>query len=444
MDIWPQCLTHLEDEIPAEEIRAWLAPLQLHNDNQHAVLYAPNVFVRDQVASHYLGRIRELFSALAGHPNVQLDIGTPPRAETAPPPAPVQPPANPEANPGLFAQINRLEATYTFENFVEGRSNEVARATAGLVAAKPGMRTRNPLLLYGSTGLGKTHLMTAAGNEMRRLNPRMRVLYLRSDTFYNAFIAALRQRTIDQLKRHFQNIDALLIDDIQFFSGKDRTQEEFFHTFNQLFDNKLQIIMTCDRFPKELEHLDSRLRSRLGCGVSVMIDPPDFETRVAILLSKAQEHGLSIPADVAELLAQKMHTNVRELEGALNTLSATAGLTQQPITVEFVQENLRDLLRVHQQAVSIPNIQKTVAQHYGLTIAALLSTSRTQSLARARQMAMALAKELTGESLPAIAAQFNKRNHTTVLHARRTITDLMKQNGQLRNDWNVLIRKLTE
>jgi len=441
MDIWPHCLTRLEDEYPPEDVHTWLKPLQFHHDGSNAVLYAPNAFVRDEVAARYLERIRELLIHLGSEADVALEIGSLARTkETAPKSAPVSPAVKSDPPP----LTNQLESAYTFDNFVEGRSNELARATAGQVAANPGVRMRNPLLLYGSTGLGKTHLMTAAGNEMRRLNPRMRVLYLRSDAFYNAFFRALRQKNTDQFKHQFQNIDALLIDDIQFFAGKDRTQEEFFHTFNLLFDQGQQIIMTCDRFPKEVDRLDSRLRSRLGWGVSVMIDPPDFETRAAIVLSKAREHSIPVPEAVAELLAQKMHTNVRDLEGALNTLVAQASLTGRPITVEFAQETLRDLLRAHQQAVSIPNIQKTVAQHYGFTVDTLLSRSRTQALARARQMAMALAKELTADSLPMIAAQFNKRNHTTVLHACRQINELMGHDGQLRSDWNILIRKLSE
>jgi len=444
MDIWPHCLTRLEDEFPPEDVHTWLKPLQVRHGNTQTVLYAPNAFVRDEVATRYLGRIRELIGHLAGHANVVLEIGSLPRAGTAPSAHARAQSAQAADTPELAPLPNQLEAAYTFDNFIEGRSNELARATAGQVAANPGVKARNPLLLYGSTGLGKTHLMTAAGNEMRRLNPRMRVLYLRSDAFYNAFFRALRQKNTDQFKHQFQNIDALLIDDIQFFAGKDRTQEEFFHTFNQLFDQGQQIIMTCDRFPKEVDRLDSRLRSRLGWGVSVMIDPPDFETRAAIVLSKAREHNIAVPEAVAELLAQKMHTNVRDLEGALNTLVAQASLTGQPITVEFAQETLRDLLRAHQQAVSIPNILKTVAQHYGLSVDALLSRSRTQALARARQLAMALAKELTAESLPMIATQFNKRNHTTVLHACRHINGLMEHDGQLRSDWNILIRKLSE
>jgi len=421
MNLWPQCLTRLEGEFPPEDVHTWLKPLQVHHDATSTTLYAPNAFVRDEVEARYLSRIRELLTHLGASSQVVLEIGSLPRLRTPPKVAPVQV----EPPPELPTLTNQLEAAYTFDNFIEGRSNELARAAAGQVAANPGVRARNPLLLYGSTGLGKTHLMTAAGNEMRRLNPHMRVLYLRSDAFYNAFFRALRQKNTDQFKHQFQNIDALLIDDIQFFAGKDRTQEEFFHTFNLLFDQGQQIIMTCDRFPKEVEKLDARLRSRLGWGVSVMIDPPDFETRAAIVLSKAREHNIPVPEAVAELLAQRMHSNVRDLEGALNTLVAQASLTGRAITVDFAQETLRDLLRAHQQAVNIPNIQKAVAQHYGFSVDALLSRQRTQALARARQMAMALAKELTSDSLPAIATQFNKRNHSTPVGRSRNCENTM-------------------
>src|SRR5690606_25421983 len=274
--------------------------------------------------------------------------------------------------PPMEAFAGHLDPHYTFDNFVEGRSNQLGRAAAWQAALKPGDRTHNPLLLYGGTGLGKTHLMFAAGNEMRRQNPSARVLYLRSEQFYSAFFRSLQEKTTDRFKRQFQQVDALLIDDIQFFAGKDRTQEEFFHTFNALFESRQQIIMTCDRYPREVEGLEPRLKSRLSWGLSVAIDPPDFETRAAIVLAKAQEHG-----------------NVRDLEGALNSLAARANFTGRTITVEFAQETLRDLLRAQQQSIGIPNIQKVVADYYGLQIKDLLSKRRTRSLARPRQVAMA-------------------------------------------------------
>ena len=311
------------------------------------------------------------------------------------------------------------------------------------MAQNPG-RAYNPLLLYGGTGLGKTHLMHAAGNLMRQLNPGMRVLYLRSEQFFSAMMKALQEKSMDQFKRQFHTVDALLIDDIQFFAGKNTTQEEFFHTFNALFDGKQQIILTCDRYPREVENLEPRLKSRLGWGLSVAIEPPDFETRAAILGAKAQARGVALPDEVALVIAKRMRSNVRDLEGALNTLAARANFLGKPITVDFAQETLRDLLRAQQQAISIPNIQKAVADYYQLRVADLLSKRRTRSLARPRQVAMALAKELTEHSLPEIGDGFGGRDHTTVLHGCRVIRDLMQTDGKLREDWDKLVRKLTE
>ena len=439
MDVWPRCLERLEAEYPVEDVHTWLKPLQARRRDNLTVLYAPNAFVRDEVQARYLARIRELLGHFGGAQEVALEIGSLPRA---PLPATDARPA--AAQPPVAAFAGNLDNHYTFDNFIEGRSNQLARAAAWQAALKPGDRAHNPLLLYGGTGLGKTHLMFAAGNEMRRSNPGARVLYLRSEQFYNAFFRAIQEKTADQFKRQFQQLDALLIDDIQFFAGKDRTQEEFFHTFNALFDSRQQIIMTCDRYPREVDGLEPRLKSRLSWGLSVAIDPPDFETRAAIVLSKAHERGTSVPDEVAFLLAKKMRSNVRDLEGALNTLAARANFTGRAITVDFAQETLRDLLRAQQQAIGIPNIQKTVADYYGLQIKDLLSKRRTRSLARPRQMAMALTKELTEHSLPEIGDAFAGRDHTTVLHACRQIRTLMESDGKLREDWDKLIRKLSE
>ena len=445
MDAWPRCLERLEAELPAEDVHTWLKPLQAEERPDSVVLYAPNAFIVEQVRDRYLARIRELAQHFAGHLNVALEIGSRPKpAEPVASAAPVAGPAPARASAPAEPFNGNLDPHYTFENFVEGRSNQLGRAAAWQAAQKPGDRAHNPLLLYGGTGLGKTHLMFAAGNEMRRLNPGARVLYLRSEQFYNAFFRSLQEKTADQFKRQFQQIDALLIDDIQFFAGKDRTQEEFFHTFNALFDSRQQIIMTCDRYPREVEGLEPRLKSRLAWGLSVAIDPPDFETRAAIVLAKARERGTEVPDEVAFLLAKKMRSNVRDLEGALNTLAARANFTGRAITVEFAQETLRDLLRAQQQAIGIPNIQKTVADYYGLQVKDLLSKRRTRSLARPRQVAMALTKELTEHSLPEIGDAFAGRDHTTVLHACRQIRTLMETDGKLKEDWDKLIRKLSE
>ncbi len=449
MDAWPRCLERLEAELPAEDVHTWLKPLQASARDDGYVLYAPNAFVRDEVRDRYLGRIRELLGHFAGSSEVSLEIGSMRRA------APAAPMAN--GSPGLVGTTSgnasvddfqgHLDSHYTFDNFVEGRSNQLGRAAAWQAAQKPGDRAHNPLLLYGGTGLGKTHLMFAAGNAMRAARPGMRVMYMRSEQFMSAFTKALYDKTsggMEAFKRQFQGIDALLIDDIQFFAGKDRTQEEFFHTFNALFDGKQQIILTCDRYPREVEGLEPRLKSRLGWGLSVAIDPPDFETRAQIVLSKASERGTVIPEDVANLIAKKMRSNVRDLEGALNTLAARANFTGRPITAEFAQETLRDLLRAQQQSIGIANIQKVVADYYGLQIKDLLSKRRTRSLARPRQVAMALAKELTEHSLPEIGDAFAGRDHTTVLHACRQVKNLQQTDGKLREDWEKLVRKLSE
>ena len=446
MDAWPRCLERLEAELPAEDVHTWLRPLQADRRDDGLVLYAPNAFVMQEVRDRYLGRIRELLSHFAGNEQVSLEIGS--FRRPAPPGAVAEPGTSgaPLRAPSTQPFDGHLDNHYTFENFVEGRSNQLGRAAAFQAASQPGDRAHNPLLLYGGTGLGKTHLMFAAGNAMRAANPSMRVLYLRSEQFLAALMKALQDKSngMAAFKRQFQQVDALLIDDIQFFAGKDRTQEEFFHTFNALIDGKQQIILTCDRFPREVEGLEPRLKSRLGWGLSVAIDPPDFETRAQIVLSKASERGARIPEDVAFLIAKKMRSNVRDLEGALNTLVARANFTGRAITPEFAQETLRDLLRAQQQQIGIPNIQKTVADYYGLQLKDLLSKRRTRSLARPRQVAMALAKELTEHSLPEIGDAFAGRDHTTVLHACRQVRHLMDTDGKLREDWEKLIRKLSE
>src|SRR5688500_13258890 len=443
---WPRCLERLEAELPADEVHTWLRPLQAEAHADGLTLYAPNAFVVDRVRDHYLARIRELMTHFSGAPApVTLAVGSTRRPDPAPaaasPMATV--PARVVRPPLPVEYAGNLDGHYTFDNFVEGRSNQLGRAAALQVAQNPG-KAYNPLLLYGGSGLGKTHLMYAAGNLMRQNNPGMRVLYLRSEQFFSAMMKALQEKAMDQFKRQFQQVDALLIDDIQFFAGKNTTQEEFFHTFNALFDGKQQIILTCDRYPREVENLETRLKSRLGWGLSVAIEPPDFETRAAILTAKATERRVSLPDDVAYLIAKRMRSNVRDLEGALNTLAARSNFMGRPITPEFAQETLRDLLRAQAQVISISNIQKTVADYYQLRMADLLSKRRTRSLARPRQMAMALSKELTEHSLPEIGDAFGGRDHTTVLHACRVVRELRSTDGKLHEDWDKLVRKLSE
>ena len=436
-ELWRRCLERLETEFGAEDVHTYLKPLQASEGEQGLRLLAPNAYTLDAVRERFLARIRAVIEYQQRAPvDVHLEVGTLGAPKTA----------GRAARAGTRAQVqaaHNLEPSYTFETFVEGKTNELGKAAAMQVAMNPG-RAFNPLLLYGGTGLGKTHLMHAAGNLMRRNNPDTKVLYLRSEQFVGAMIDALRTKNMDEFKRRFRSVDALLIDDIQFFAGKNTTQEEFFHTFNAQFEGKQQIILTCDRFPKEVDNLEPRLKSRLGWGLSVAIEPPDFETRAAILLSKAAAKGVNLPEDVAFLIAKRMRSNVRDLEGALNTLIARSNLVGgRPVDVAFAQETLRDLLTVHAQAITITNIQKVVADYYQLRVADLLAKRRSRSVARPRQVAMALAKELTEHSLPEIGDQFGGRDHTTVLHACRTVKSLRETDGKLNQDWEKLLRSLT-
>ena len=436
-DLWQRCLSRLEAQFSAEDIHTYLAPLQASDDGTGALtLWAPNPYTLETVRERFLEPITQTLEHYAGAP-VAIDIRLGTRAAATPAKA------NERARSGERANDTNIDANYTFETFVEGKSNQLGKAAAMQVAQNPG-RAYNPLLLYGGTGLGKTHLMHAAGNLMRANKPDVKILYLRSEQFVSGMVRALQQKNMDEFKRRFRSVDALLIDDIQFFAGKDTTQEEFFHTFNALFEGKQQIILTCDRYPKEVDKLEPRLKSRLGWGLSVAIEPPDFETRAAIVLAKAQAKGVELPEDVAVLIAKRMRSNVRDLEGALNTLVARAHFVGRPITQDFAQETLRDLLTVHAQAITIPNIQKVVADYYQMRVVELLSKRRSRSIARPRQMAMTLAKELTEHSLPEIGDAFGGRDHTTVLHACRTIRDFRETDGKLRQDWEKLVRLLTE
>jgi chromosomal replication initiator protein len=436
-ELWRRCLERLESELSVEDLHTYLMPLQAVEDAEGLRLLAPNAYTLEFVRDEFQTRIVTMLERLRGGPvKLRFELGTLNNRKVER--------ASARSFPAADTQEfeHNLDPHYTFDSFVEGKSNQLGKAAAMQVANNPG-RAYNPLLLYGGTGLGKTHLMHAAGNLIRTNNPATKVMYLRSEQFVSAMIDALRTKKMDDFKRRFRDIDALLIDDIQFFAGKNTTQEEFFHTFNALFEGKQQIILTCDRYPKEVDNLEPRLKSRLGWGLSVAIDPPDFETRAAILLSKAAARGLEIPESVAFLIAKRMRSNVRDLEGALNTLAARANFLGVPINEDFAQETLRDLLTVHSQAITVSNIHKTVADYYQLRLSDLLSMNRSRSLARPRQMAMALAKELTEHSLPEIGKAFGGRDHTTVLHACRTIRDLVQIDGKLRQDWEKLQRELT-
>jgi len=433
-NIWHLCLQHLERELPPEDINTFIRPLEIVTSKNRTRLVAPNSYVRDHIATHYLERIRDIFEHL-DHPRASVSIEDGLPTETAA--------INNEARPtNRNRQTTGLDPRYRFDNFVLGKSNELGFAAASQIAQKPG-EAYNPLLLYGSTGLGKTHLLHAIGNLIREQNPSKKVLYLDSERFVSDMIRALRHGAIDNFKKHYRSAGALLIDDIQFFAGKKSSQEEFFHTFNTLLDSNQQIVLTCDRYPKEVEGLEARLRSRFGWGLTVAIEPPDFETRVAILMNKAQEKGVQLDEPVAFLIAKRLRSHVRDLEGALNTLIANARFTGREITESFTREVLRDLLTVHDRLITIENIQKTVCEYYKIRMAELLSKRRPRSIARPRQMAMALCKELTQHSLPEIGDAFGGRDHTTVLHACRTIERLCETDGRLREDKVKLLRLLT-
>lgn len=430
--LWRRCLERLEHEIPPEEINTWLRPLQAEAAGGDQVrLLAPNDFVCEQVNEQYLPVIRDFFAGKGfARERIRVVVGGNGNQRESRPRA--------GAANGF---TSGLDNRYRFDNFVLGKSNELGFAAAQQVTQDPG-DAYNPLLLYGGTGLGKTHLLHAVGHELARLNPEFKIVYLHSEKFVSEMIQALRHASIDAFKARYRSADTLLIDDIQFFAGKDRSQEEFFHTFNALLESRQQIILTCDRYPKEVEGIETRLRSRFGWGLSVPIEPPDFETRVAILMKKAMEAGLDLDENVAMLIARRMRSNVRDLEGALNSLIANARFSGRGIDEDYTREILRDVLAVHDRQVTLENIQKIVARYYQLRVADLLSKRRTRNIARPRQMAMYLAKMLTQHSLPEIGEAFGGRDHTTVLHACRKIESLCETDARLREDQARLLREL--
>lgn len=484
---WQRCVGHLQEELPAQQFNTWIRPLRLEVGDGWIRLLAPNRFVRDWVNDRFFARIRELVSEFSPEEmpiNIELAV-----ADRQPPPVSVPPsppvttalastpgaamalpasvqdefiedpgyrepepvvassPVAPavqrqvEVEGGIRHQSSLMDA-YTFETFVEGKSNQLARAAASQVAENPG-RAYNPLFLYGGVGLGKTHLMHAVGNSLMQQNPNARVVYLHSERFVADMVKALQLNAINEFKRYYRSVDALLIDDIQFFSGKERSQEEFFHTFNALLEGGQQMILTCDRYPKEIKGLEERLKSRFGWGLTVAVEPPELETRVAILLKKAEQEKIALPSDAAFFIAQRVRSNVRELEGVLKRVIASSRFMARPIDIPLIKESLKDLLALQDKQVSLDNIQRTVAEYYKIKISDLMSKRRSRSVARPRQLAMALSKELTNHSLPEIGEGFGGRDHTTVLHACRKIKELRDSDGDIREDYKNLIRLLT-
>ncbi len=440
--LWNRCIAQLQSELPEQQFNTWIRPLQAVEEDNVLKLLAPNRYVVDWVKSNFYQRISDVVDAAAEGitPDLILEVGTREQQHTTP---------LPDAAPGgRFRRVEsalvggRLNPDFVFENFVEGKSNQLGRAAATQVALNPG-KAYNPLFIYGGVGLGKTHLMHAVGHMILARDPEARIAYVHSERFVSDMVKALQHNTINDFKRAYRSLDGLLIDDIQFFAGKERSQEEFFHTFNALLEGQQQLILTCDRYPKEVTGLEERLKSRFGWGLTVAIEPPELETRVAILMSKAAQSGISLPEEVAFFIAQRIRSNVRELEGALRRVIANSHFTGRPIDLDFAREALRDLLALHEKLVTIDNIQKTVAEYFKIRVADLLSKRRSRSITRPRQIAMSLAKELTNHSLPEIGDAFGGRDHTTVLHACRKIAELREAELRVGEDYKNLLRILT-
>jgi len=437
----------LEQDLPAQQFNTWIRPLQFIQENQQIRLLAPNAFVVDWVRNHYLQQLKGYLGELnlSQTPAISVEIGT------ATKPVPATPIISqntnnaqnrpPVANTGLLsANINR---GFTFDSFVEGKSNQLAKAAGIQIGGNPGT-AYNPLFIYGGVGLGKTHLMHAIANKIAENNPAARVVYMHSESFVAEMVKALQHGTIEDFKRRMRSVNALLLDDVQFFAGKERSQEEFFHTFNALFESQQQIILSSDRFPKEVDGLEDRLKSRFGWGLTVAIEPPDLETRVAILMAKAlQLFQVELPSEVAFFIGQRVRSNIRELEGALRRIIANSQFTGRPITLDFAKEALRDMIAAHNKLITIENIQKTVVEYYKIRMSDLLSAKRNRTIARPRQIAMTLAKELTNHSLPEIGEAFGGRDHTTVLYATRKIAELKESDARIAEDYNNLWRTLS-
>jgi len=445
LDFWPRCSERLEHELSAQQFNTWIRPLQVIENNNQLKLLAPNRFVLDWVRNHYLESIQKHMGEICGDPaiNVSVEIGSKKKRKTSPaaPAGGGKQNNMPSLDEGPSVDSN-LNPNFTFDTFVEGKSNQIARAASIQISENPG-KAYNPLFIYGGVGLGKTHLMHAVGNSILRKNPFANVVYLHSERFVSEMVKALQHNTIDQFKKKYRSLNALLIDDIQFFAGKERSQEEFFHTFNALFESQQQIILSSDRFPKEVSGLEERLKSRFGWGLTVAIEPPDLETRVAILQSKALQLNAELPNEVAFFMGKRIRSNIRELEGALRRVVANATFTGQQINLDFAKNALRDMLAAHDKQVTIESIQKTVAEYFQIRANDLLSAKRSRSIARPRQIAMTLAKELTNHSLPEIGSAFGGRDHTTVIHANKKITELRETDPRIAEDYSNLLRTLS-
>ena len=432
MSIWQSCRERLEGELSPQQYNTWIRPLQAVEENNSIRLLAPNRFVLDWITEKYLDRINVLLEKDSNANNCQLVMGI--GSKPISPQQSNKPKARQEPAPKQRHYSNYLNSLFTFSSFVEGKSNQLARAASIQTAENPGT-SYNPLFIYGGVGLGKTHLMHAIGHAITEHKPGANIAYLHSERFVADMVRALQHNAINEFKRYYRTLDVLLIDDIQFFARKERSQEEFFHTFNALLEGQHQIVLTCDRYPKEVNGLEERLKSRFGWGLTVAIDPPELETRVAIINKKTEQTETSVPEDVVFFIAKRFRSNVRELEGALNRVIANANLTGQPVTLDFTQLALKDLLLIQDKQITLGNIQKTTAEYYKIRIADLLSKRRSRSVTRPRQIAMALAKELTNHSLPEIGDAFGGRDHTTVIHACKKVAELRTTEKRIEEDY---------
>ncbi len=429
--VWHKCLDRLEHELSSDQFNTWIRPLQARQSDGGITLLAPNRYVKDHVESRFLRRIGEVLDQEGDPANpldVALDIGS-----DVPAGVPLR------VDGRASGARNDLNGAFTFEAFVEGKSNEIAKAASMQVAQNAGL-SYNPLLLYGGVGLGKTHLMQAVGNAIVDKDPESKVVYLHSQRFVQDMVKALQQGTMEEFMRYYRSVDALLIDDIQFFANKLRSQEEFFHVFNALLERGHQMVLTCDRYPSEIDGLEERLKSRFVWGLTVEVEPPELETRVAILMKKAELEGVDLAPDIAFFIAERIRSNVRELEGALKRVMANARFTGRRISIDQVKQALRDLFAIQERHVSIESIQRTIAEYYKVKISDLLSKRRSRSIARPRQMAMYLAKEHTNHSLPEIGDAFGGRDHTTVMHACRRIAELKESSADVAEDYRNLNR----
>ncbi len=424
-NIWNKCLDKLSETLTEKEIRLWIAPLKVKKDGDALKLYAPNKFMKEEIEKNFFSKITAVLNQITDDTLISLDVSSP-----------VKETQKDRAMPSGF--VSNLNSDMTFESFVEGKSNQLAKAACLSVVNEPG--AFNPLYIYGGVGLGKTHLLHSIGNMLSHENKK--VVYLHSEKFVQNMVTALRNNQIEEFKKFYRNLDVLLLDDIQFFAGKERSQEEFFHTFNALFEYKKQVVLTCDKYPKEINGLEDRIKSRLVWGMNVSIDPPDLETRVAILQTKADTLGMPIDNDVAFFLARNINSNVRELEGNLRRVLATARFRKCDITLDFTKETLADLISLNQRLITIEQIQKVTAGYYKIRVSDILSTKRDKKNTMPRHMAMALCKDLTNNSLPSIGDGFGGRDHTTVLHANRKIQKLKKEDPQIEQDYINIVHLL--